>query len=170
MQICTVLVSLAGDTGNIVPKSGVTVPEFLVLMASHGQHSVTPVANSVDEMRGEPHSVELARLVRVYGAEPVEACFGKPTFSTKLPTRFSEVGITIPGDEDGPKDDKDKETPTAKKKRLAAEKAHAELLAEAKQPLGIGGAFGAATAEELAEQAEQEAADKEAADNLRLDD
>ena len=150
MQTCTVLVSLHGDTNNIVPKSGMSVPEVLVLMACHGPHSVTPVPNSVREFRGEPHLVEAARLSAVYGVEPVENCFGKVTFNTKLPTRFSEAGITIPGDEeDDEEDEKDskKETYTARKKRLAAEKAHAALLEEAKAPLGIGGAFGAATGE-----------------------
>lgn len=136
MQTSTIQVALRGDAGNTVIKTGATVPETLVLMAGHGQHSVILIPDTLEETRGVNHLEEIARLTRAYDAESVKACFGEAKFGARLPTRFSEIGLA-PADEQAPDDDDDdKETPAAKKKRLAAEKAHAALLAEAKKPVG----------------------------------
>lgn len=133
MQHITVLVALAGDANNIVPKSSVSVPEVLVLQACHGVDSVTAVDGTIHEARCGSVAEEYARLARIYGEGPVEICFGKSNFNTKIPRRFSEIEFDT-GDQND--EDKDEEqvvrTQLSVKQRKAANSAIANLLGEAK--------------------------------------
>lgn len=136
MQFCSILVALAGDMLNQVPKDGVSVPEVLVLMAGHGRDSVTIVEGSVFEERGSNPVEEVARLRTAYGDESVTAVFGKASFNVNLPTRFSEAGIDVPDADDlkDGNDDGKAETAREKKARLKAEAAMKELAEAAKAP------------------------------------
>lgn len=131
MQTSQIELSLGGETLNTVVKT-VSVPEALVIMAAHGQHSIKFIPGTIEESRGIPHPQVLAQLTAFYGAEPVEQVFGKAAFGIRLPTRFSEVNLN--GREtDTEEEEEDEETPAEKKKRIKAEKAHAALLAGAKE-------------------------------------
>ena len=65
MQTAHILLALGGDQGNTVPKRDVTAAEIAVLMAIHGNASVTniePVGNI-----NQGNRAELARLRQTYG-------------------------------------------------------------------------------------------------------
>lgn len=122
MQFATFLVSLNGDTNNVVAKQMVSVPEAVTLMASHGQHSVSLVLGTVTEHRGDSPQVEHARLTAIYGEKPVEESFGKCTFNTRLPVRFSEVSIPT-GEPSANKEPRDNRTRGERAKGRAADSA-----------------------------------------------
>lgn len=66
MQTANVLVSIGGDSGNTVPKYGVTAAEIAVLMAIHGNDAVNEVEPVGDVKRSHPQ--ERGRLLQIYGA------------------------------------------------------------------------------------------------------
>lgn len=72
MQSANIILALGGDSGNQVPKFDVTAAEIAVLLAIHGDSSVseiTPAAKDIDRTnRGE-----LARLKAIYGNARDEA-------------------------------------------------------------------------------------------------
>jgi hypothetical protein len=72
MQTAHVLVHLAGDSGNTVPKRDVTAAEIAVLRAIHGAESVQEVAPAGDIDR--PNREELSRLRQIYGKARREDC------------------------------------------------------------------------------------------------
>lgn len=131
MQFATFLISLNGDTNNVVAKQMVSVPEAVALMASHGQHSVSLILGTVTEHRGDSPQVEHARLTSIYGEKPVEESFGKSTFNTRLPVRFSEVNIQT-GEPPAPKEPKDHRTRGERAKGRAADFAIEEIEKVAK--------------------------------------
>lgn len=135
MQFATITVALAGDTNNTAVKSGMSVAESAVLMICHGPHSVAIVPGTIEEARGDSPQSEHGRLSRIYGEKPTEDAFGKSTFNLRLPTRFSEIGLAEPDDDDGPADEKVELSAAEKKRRKAADKAIAALTESAKKPI-----------------------------------
>lgn len=70
MQTANVLVAIGGDTGNTVPKYGVTAAEVAVLRFLHGEQAVFDI-----ELVGEvtrTHRQEIARLAERYGRQEGE--------------------------------------------------------------------------------------------------
>lgn len=65
MQIANVTLALAGDSGNTVPKMGVTAAEIPVLQLIHGNDAVTEIEPAGEIARSNRD--ELARLLGVYG-------------------------------------------------------------------------------------------------------
>jgi hypothetical protein len=65
MQTANIMLALGGDTGNTVPKRGVTAAEIAVLRAIHGDESVFDIEPADDIDRS--HKSELARLHLNYG-------------------------------------------------------------------------------------------------------
>lgn len=70
MQTANVIVALGGDTGNTVPRYGVTAAEITVLRAIHGDEAVFDVepAGEIDRSNRE----ERQRLAEVYRARDGE--------------------------------------------------------------------------------------------------
>lgn len=72
MQTANIMLDLGGDTGNQIPKLGVTPAEIAVLIAIHGEsavHDIEPAGDvpvNADGVRWT-NRVELDRLRRVYG-------------------------------------------------------------------------------------------------------
>lgn len=66
MQTASILLAIAGDSGNIVPKYGVTPSEVAVLQAIHGEDSVTEIqiGDDIDRKGRE----DIGRLRETYGA------------------------------------------------------------------------------------------------------
>ena len=96
MQIANVLVAVAGDPGNTVPKYGVTAAEIAVLRMIHGDEAVTDIepAGSVSTS----NRAELARLRGVYGGATdgdgnrlVEQLF--PGAAARVFESLAELGI-----------------------------------------------------------------------------
>jgi hypothetical protein len=74
MQTANVLLALAGDRGNSVPKYSVTAAEIAVLMAIHGVDSVydiTPLDTEVETTS----RAEKARLFEMYPARNEDGAF-----------------------------------------------------------------------------------------------
>lgn len=67
MQTANILLALGGDSGNQVPKFGVTAAEIAVLRAIHGDDAVTNVL-PLDAQDNRTNRTELARLRARYGA------------------------------------------------------------------------------------------------------
>jgi hypothetical protein len=67
MQLANCQVALGGDTGNTVPKFGVTAAEIAVLRAIHGGDAVLDV-EPLEADSGRSNPEERARLVGLYGA------------------------------------------------------------------------------------------------------
>lgn len=70
MQTANILLALGGDSGNTVPKRGVTAAEIAVLRAIHGNEAVfdiEPAGEAVDEGRPRSNRAELNRLRALYG-------------------------------------------------------------------------------------------------------
>ncbi len=64
MQTANVMVALGGDTGNTVPKYGVTAAEIAVLRSIHGNEAVFDIEPCGEVKRG--HRDERQRLVETY--------------------------------------------------------------------------------------------------------
>jgi hypothetical protein len=92
MQIANILLALGGDSGNQVPKFGVTAAEIAVLRAIHGEDAVTnvlPLSTKDDRTnRGE-----LARLRARYGA--AQDGEGNKVVDTLFPGAAARVFETI---------------------------------------------------------------------------
>ncbi len=65
MQRANILLSLGGDSGNTVPKFGVTAAEVAVLRAIHGDDAVNDIVIT-DEVTVS-NKAELHRLKQIYG-------------------------------------------------------------------------------------------------------
>jgi hypothetical protein len=81
LQAANIMVAIAGDRGNTVPKYGVSATEISILMAIHGPdaiHDVEPADDLKDAdgkaLRGRD---ELARLRTVYDSEAGRAAIGR---------------------------------------------------------------------------------------------
>lgn len=66
MERANIMLSLAGDRGNTLPKYSVTPAEIAVLRAIHGPESVHDVERVEDDKDADNRS-ELARLRGIYG-------------------------------------------------------------------------------------------------------
>lgn len=97
MQVANILLSLAGDSGNTVPKSNVTAAEVAVLRLIHGEESVRdiePIGTVERTNRGERQ-----RLVARYGrmeegqlrAKAVDALF--PGVAARVYEAFEELEL-----------------------------------------------------------------------------
>ncbi|QDP64092.1 MAG: hypothetical protein Unbinned2301contig1004_18 [Prokaryotic dsDNA virus sp.] len=93
MQIANVLISLAGDHRNTVPKLGVTAAEIPVLQMIHGADAVRDIepAGEIDRANRE----ERARLARTYrakeGRSPVEQLY--PGAAARVFETLDELGL-----------------------------------------------------------------------------
>ncbi len=65
MEIANVMLALGGDTGNTVPKRGVTAAEIAVLRSIHGNEAVFDIEPLGDVERSQRE--ERGRLKAVYG-------------------------------------------------------------------------------------------------------
>lgn len=66
MQTAHVLVHLAGDSGNTVPKRNVSAAEIAVLRAIHGAEAVQEI-EPAGEVEMRSHRGEIDRLLGIYG-------------------------------------------------------------------------------------------------------
>lgn len=89
MQRCNVTVRLAGDVGNTVPKTNVSVAEIAVLRAIHGDESVVDVKATHNDKT--PHRDERDRLSVIYGRPIVDKIF--PGTFAKLPVSLREIDL-----------------------------------------------------------------------------
>ncbi|MEC5291587.1 MULTISPECIES: hypothetical protein [unclassified Aurantimonas] len=93
MQIANVLVSLAGDHRNTVPKLGVTAAEIPVLQAIHGADAVREIEPAGEIKRSNRE--ERDRLVRIYrakeGRSPVEQLY--PGIAARVFETLDELGL-----------------------------------------------------------------------------
>lgn len=92
MQTANILLALGGDSGNQVPKYGVTAAEIAVLRAIHGEDAVTNVLplNAKDD---RTNRAELARLRARYGA--AQDGEGNKVVDTLFPGAAARVFETI---------------------------------------------------------------------------
>lgn len=99
MQQASILLSLGADSGNQVPKFGVTPAEVAILLAIHGDGSVNEI-DIMDEDADRTNNGEMVRLNELYrGAriddgngssrKVVDALF--PGIGAKLPTSFDDL-------------------------------------------------------------------------------
>lgn len=93
MQQASILLALGGNSGQQVPKFGVTPAEIAVLRAIHGADSVTDV-DPLDEDVDRSSSQELARLNEVYRGAKMddESSNQRPVVSSLFPG----VGVKLP--------------------------------------------------------------------------
>jgi hypothetical protein len=70
MQIANVMVAIGGDSGNTVPKVGVTAAEIAVLRSIHGEEAVFDIEPAGSIERGNRE--ERQRLVETYPARDGE--------------------------------------------------------------------------------------------------
>jgi hypothetical protein len=97
MQNCSVLLSIGGDITKTVHVYKVNPAHALVLMRLHGRESVVRIPGTTDESN-EVHSEVIQHLAYTYGSGVVEDVFGKQLYGIKLPTRFSEIQLSIAGE------------------------------------------------------------------------
>jgi hypothetical protein len=71
MQTANIMLDLSGETGNQIPKRGVTAAEIAVLIAIHGEsavHDIEPLGDvPLHEGNRWTNRYELDRLRRIYG-------------------------------------------------------------------------------------------------------
>lgn len=98
MQTASVLVALAGDTGNTVQKWGVTPSEVAVLQLVHGSDAVTDIHVREDVQR--TNRAERERLAAFYGQPQPDGGFKSiavdslfPGAAARLFERFDELEI-----------------------------------------------------------------------------
>jgi hypothetical protein len=73
LQAANVMVAIAGDRGNTVPKSGISATEISILMAIHGPDAIYDI-EPVDDLKDEDGKAvrgrdELARLRGIYNSD-----------------------------------------------------------------------------------------------------
>lgn len=88
MQTANILLALGGDSGNVVPKYGVTPAEVAVLRQIHGDESVTDIEPGEDIDRS--NRAERARLAEAYGRR-VDGRFVAPAVDALFPGVASRV-------------------------------------------------------------------------------
>lgn len=95
MQTANILLALGGDAGNTVPKRGVTAAEIAVLLAIHGNESVTeiePVGTVARASREERHRLMLTYPARDHDDKSiVEGLF--PGVAARVFDTIDELGI-----------------------------------------------------------------------------
>ncbi|CDZ55099.1 hypothetical protein [Neorhizobium galegae] len=98
MQIANIMLALGGDSGNTVPKYGVTAAEVAVLRLIHGDEAVTSIEPTGEDKRG--HRQEIGRLTELYGrlqpngrrsAPAVDALF--PGAAARVFETFEELDL-----------------------------------------------------------------------------
>ena len=92
MQTANILLALGGDSGNQVPKFGVTAAEIAVLRAIHGEDAVTNVL-PLEAGDNRTNRTELARLRARYGA--AQDGEGNKVVGTLFPGAAARVFETI---------------------------------------------------------------------------
>lgn len=92
MQRCNVTVRLAGDVGNTVPKTNVTVAEIVVLRSVHGDDAVVDIKPTHNCKT--PHREERDRLCIIYGRPRVDKIF--PGVFAKLPVSLKDIEVAPP--------------------------------------------------------------------------
>lgn len=89
MQTVTSEILLAGDLNNTVVKSGISVPEIVILTSIHGPGSVTKIKLEGTVSIGNPQ--ELKRLSDLYGRDVITKVF--PGANPVLPKLLVDIGI-----------------------------------------------------------------------------
>lgn len=96
LQLANILLDLGGDSGNQVPKYGVTAAEIAVLNAVHGDGSVHDITPTGEMHRS--HRDERARLLSIYGrvqdgrdTSPVSLLF--PGAAARVFERLDELDL-----------------------------------------------------------------------------
>lgn len=92
MQTAHILLSLGGDSGNVVPKYNVTAAEIAVLRHIHGDEAVMDVEPSGEVKRNS--RVERQRLVEAYGRR-IDGRFASPAVDALFPGAASRVFETL---------------------------------------------------------------------------
>lgn len=104
MQLVTCMLRLSGNAMHTVRKTGVTVPEIVVLRAVHGDDAVYEI---VAEGGASGHQIgnvaEKKRLLELYGqkeagAKMIETMF--PGYDPRMPTTLKQIGVDLLADED----------------------------------------------------------------------
>jgi hypothetical protein len=90
MQTANVMVALGGDTGNTVPKYGVTAAEIAVLRSIHGNEAVFDIEPVGEVQRG--HRDERQRLVEGYRSKDSD---GKSIVEGLFPGAAARVFETL---------------------------------------------------------------------------
>jgi hypothetical protein len=88
MQIYDINLMLGGDRHNVLPKSGVTAAEIMVLKSIHGNQSVTDISKT--DMDKRQHAEELDRLKSIYPQKVVVGLFGQGFGGVKLPVKIQD--------------------------------------------------------------------------------
>lgn len=97
MQTATVFVALGGDTGNTVPKSGVTPGEIAILRAIHGNDAVFDIEPGADVERSNREEIERLRLIyrtsKVLGTDTLAVNALFPGVGARVPLDFDDLGL-----------------------------------------------------------------------------
>ena len=146
MQRCNCTVRLSGDQNNTVPKKGVSPAEIAILVAIHGDGSITDIQPT--HMDKTPHATERSRLSTIYGHHVVDRIF--PGEFSPLPVSLKDLSLARPeADDAGDQDEGDhgnQEDPAAAKRAAEAARkraARAAARASADAPEGGEGEEGA---------------------------
>lgn len=89
MQTANIILALAGDTGNTVPKFGVTAAEIAVLRLLHGEDAVFDI-EPVGEIQ-QSHRAEIERLSKAYGKTQPDGRYIAPAVSALYPGAAARV-------------------------------------------------------------------------------
>lgn len=92
MQTANCLIAIGGDSGNTVPKYGVTVAEIAVLRAIHGDDAVTDIQPVAQIER--THRMERQRLIEKYGRQE-DGKFSAPAVESLFPGVAARVFETF---------------------------------------------------------------------------
>lgn len=100
MQLCEVMVRLAGSVQHTVPKQNVTPAEIVILQRIHGTDAVTDIRPTRMDKRS--HADEYERLQRIYGKNGRTTVEGEPSVLLdrlfpgaikKLPVTLKDIGL-----------------------------------------------------------------------------
>lgn len=97
MEIANILIALSGDTGNTVPKHGVTAAEVAVLRVIHGDDAVSEIeiiGEAEDDGKPRTHRAERARLSERYGRQN-EGRWASPAVDALFPGAAARVFETF---------------------------------------------------------------------------
>lgn len=97
MEIANILLALAGDTGNTVPKHGVTAAEVAVLRVIHGDDAISDIeiiGEAEDDGKPRTHRAERARLSERYGRQN-EGRWASPAVDMLFPGAAARVFETF---------------------------------------------------------------------------
>lgn len=97
METANILLALAGDTGNTVPKHGVTAAEVAVLRVIHGDDAISEIeiiGEAEDDGKPRTHRAERARLSERYGRQN-EGRWASPAVDALFPGAAARVFETF---------------------------------------------------------------------------